>query len=85
MKEEKMPEVLMHLLINMYAEIHTLKEYMMGDFMLRNDITSKEDNMAFTAQYVEKTKQHQKDIIAQLRARYDDSLGSVDDLLSSLL
>jgi hypothetical protein len=84
MTDEKKHEILMHLLVNIYAEVLTLKEYTIGDIMIRNGHTSREDNEKFTASYTAKTKEYQLQILAQLRSRYDESLGSVDDILSGL-
>jgi hypothetical protein len=85
MKDEKRHEILMHLLVNTYAEILTLKEFTTADIMIRNKHLSIEDNEKFMQGYNEKLKEFQIKILAQLRERYDDTLGSVDDLLNGLL
>ena len=85
MTDERRHEILMHLLVNLYAEVLTLKEFSVADIMIRNGHTSIEKNEKFTEGYNEKIKEYQLKILAQIRARYDDSLGNVDDILNGLL
>lgn len=84
MHPDKFNELLMHLMINTQAEILALKDIVLSDIMLRHDHKTIEEIESFKKKYEALRVEFQNNIIAKIRARYDDSLGSVDDLLSGV-
>lgn len=83
MEQSKTNEMLMHLLINVQTELFTLKDFVLGEIIQRGNF-SEDEKQVFERGYDRMRKEYQTAIIAQLRARYDERLGSVDDLLKGL-
>lgn len=84
MTQEKFNGMIMHLLVNIQTEVLTIKDFVLADIEGRNNHTTPEEKQKFIDDYDKMRKEYQNDILAQLRARYDDTLGSVDDLLKGL-
>ena len=84
MTQEKWNFLIMHLLVNTKTEILALKDILLVDVMQRNGHTTQEEKDAFMEEYEKMRREYQTEIIAQIRARYDDTLGNVDDLLNSI-
>lgn len=83
MDTNRLPEMIMMSLANTHAEILSLKDFIIEDYILRKDLKGAEAEKVISS-HQESVKDYQTRLIAQLRARYDINLGSVDDLLKDL-
>ena len=80
MTDTKFKEMLMHLLVNQYAELLTLKDFMLADLKLRKGHTSTEDDKKFKDGYESMRKETQQEIINGIIKRYEISNDEKDDL-----
>ena len=83
MGNSKLTEMIMMTLANVYSEMQSLKDFIIEDFASRNNL-NEEQTKAIIDSYNKSRQEYQIMIIAQLRAKYDPNLGSVDDLLNNL-
>ena len=83
MDTKSLPEMIMMSLVNTHAEVLALKDFLMEDYILRNNI-DEEGIKKIMESRKEVVKEYQTNLIAQLREKYDTTLGSVDDLLKDL-
>jgi hypothetical protein len=84
MNKDKKDELIIHLLVNVKAEILGIKELLMGSYAIKKPDWTQQKQDDFEKEYTEKILDYQKSILAVLRSRYSDELGSVDDLLKDI-
>lgn len=83
MDTNRLPDMIMMSLVNTHAEVLALKDFIIEDFIVRNKIDD-ETAKKIIVNHQEAVKIYQTNLIAQLRAKYDTNLGSIDDLLNDL-
>lgn len=81
--DDKKFAIILHELINIKADLLVLKDFVNANILTKGNFTE-EEKQVFMKSYETLRYDYQTDIIAQLRARYDSSLGSVDDILNQL-
>jgi len=83
METNSLPSMIMMSLVNTQAEVLALKDFLMEDYILRNNIDENGIKKIMESRK-ELVKEYQTNLIAQIRERYDTNLGSVDDLIKDL-
>lgn len=80
---DKKFELVVHLLVDIKAEVLTMKDFFNASLLTNPNLTPAQKEI-FEKAYEQMRAQYQTEVLAQVRARYDKTLGSVDDLLKEL-
>lgn len=83
MTDDKFKEMLMHLIVNQYAEMLTLKDLLLADLKIRNGHIGEEDHKKFMEGYDKMRKETQQQIIDGIKKRYESSGEDLDELFTN--
>ncbi|HEY8660920.1 MAG TPA: hypothetical protein VIL78_17950 [Hanamia sp.] len=84
MELQKNEKMTLSLLVNIQSELLTIKDYILKSIEIVGEGTKEERAKKLIENYEEDRKYYQKSIIASLKNNFDESLGSINDLLNNL-
>jgi hypothetical protein len=83
MNQEKKDELLIHLLVNIQAEVQATRDFICGYIILDKKLNHSQTDI-LESKYQEKLLDCKATILAEIRLHYNKDLGDVDDLLNTV-